>query len=55
MKRNHVIVGENKDVFAKGLVAKDLNFITRDDFTEKFVTTAKIVMVLKNVNVLWNH
>lgn len=42
VKRNRVIVGENKDVFAKGLVAKDLNFITRDDFTEKFVTTAKI-------------
>lgn len=42
VKCNRVIVGENKDVFAKGLVAKDLNFITRDDFTEKFVTTAKI-------------
>lgn len=42
VRRNRVIVGENKDVFAKGLVAKDLNFITRDDFTEKFVTTAKI-------------
>ena len=42
VKRNRVIVGENKDVFAKGLVAKDLNFTTRDDFTEKFVTTAKI-------------
>ena len=42
VKRNRVIVGENKDVFAKGLVAKDLNFITRSDFTEKFVITAKI-------------
>lgn len=42
VRRNRVIVGENKDVFAKGLVAKNLNFITKDDFTEKFVTTAKI-------------
>lgn len=42
VRRNRVIVGENKDVFAKGLVAKNLNFITKDDFIEKFVTTAKI-------------
>lgn len=42
VKHNRVIVGENKDVFAKGLVAKNLNFITKDDFKEKFVTTARI-------------
>lgn len=42
VKHNRVIVGENKEVFAKGLVAKNLNFITKDKFNEKFVTTARI-------------
>lgn len=42
VKHNRVIVGENKEVFAKGLVAKNLNFITRDDFKETFTTTARI-------------
>lgn len=42
VKRNRVIVGENKDVFAHGLVAQNLNFITKDKFTKPFTTTAKI-------------
>ena len=41
-KKNRVIVGENKDVFAKGLVASNLNFITKDSFEESFTTSAKI-------------
>lgn len=41
-KHNRVIVGENKDVFAQGLVARNLNFILKDDFNEAFTTTAKI-------------
>ncbi len=42
MKNNRVIVGENKDVFAKGLVARDMHFITKDSFDEPFTTSAKI-------------
>lgn len=42
VKHNRVIVGENKEVFAKGLIAKNLNFITKDDFKETFTTTARI-------------
>lgn len=42
VKHNRVIVGENKDVFANGLVAKNLNFITKDNFDKKFKTTARI-------------
>lgn len=41
-KTNRVIVGENKDVFAQGLVARNLNFITKDSFDEPFTTSAKI-------------
>ncbi len=42
VKNNRVIVGENKDVFAKGLIAKNLNFFTKDSFDEPFETSAKI-------------
>lgn len=42
IKRNRIIVGENSETFAQGLVAQNLNFITKDDFTQPFTTTAKI-------------
>ncbi len=41
-KHNRVIVGENKNVFAHGLVAENLNFIMKDSFDKPFTTSAKI-------------
>ena len=41
-KNNRVIVGENKDVFANGLIAENMHFITKDSFDEPFETSAKI-------------
>lgn len=42
VKHNRVIVGENSETLAQGLVAQNLNFITKDDFSAPFTTTAKI-------------
>ena len=42
VKHNRVIVGKNTETYAQGLVAQNLNFITKDDFTKPFTTTAKI-------------
>ncbi|WP_346687415.1 tRNA 2-thiouridine(34) synthase MnmA [Megamonas hypermegale] len=42
VKHSRVIVGENSATLAQGLVAQNLNFITKDDFTAPFTTTAKI-------------
>ncbi|HWJ03188.1 MAG TPA: tRNA 2-thiouridine(34) synthase MnmA [Verrucomicrobiae bacterium] len=40
--KNAVILGENKDVFATGLVAEDLNFIAIPELTEPLEVEAKI-------------
>lgn len=42
VKNNRVIVGGNEDVFAKGLIARDMHFITKDSFDEPFRTSGKI-------------
>lgn len=42
LKKNRVIVGENKDVFAKGLIAEDLNWIGIDALKESMPVMAKI-------------
>lgn len=42
VKNNRVIVGGNEDVFAKGLIARDMHFITKDSFDKPFRTSGKI-------------
>jgi tRNA-specific 2-thiouridylase len=42
LKKNLVIVGENKDVFSDGLIAGDLNWITLDELSAPIEVTAKI-------------
>lgn len=42
MKKNQVIVGSNEDVFAKELIATDLNWITIDTLQEPLKVSAKI-------------
>ena len=42
LKKNRVIVGENKDVFARGLIAEDLNWIGIDELKEALPVMAKI-------------
>lgn len=42
LAKNQVVVGENKDVFAKELIADDLNWIAVDQIDESIHVTAKI-------------
>ncbi|HWR41132.1 MAG TPA: tRNA 2-thiouridine(34) synthase MnmA [Patescibacteria group bacterium] len=41
-ERNELVVGGNEEVFAEGLIAGDLNFITMDRLTEAMPVLAKI-------------
>lgn len=41
-EKNEVVIGDNKDTFSKGLIAKDLNFIPFDLLTEEMSIEAKI-------------
>jgi len=42
MAKNQVVVGGAEDVFAKGLIASDLNWIAVDEFTKPMNMTAKV-------------
>lgn len=41
-EKNQIVIGENKDVFSKGLIASDLNFISIDSLDEPIEVEAKI-------------
>jgi tRNA-specific 2-thiouridylase len=41
-QRNELVVGSNQDVFADGLIADDLNWISIDGITDKLTVKAKI-------------
>ena len=46
--KNTVILGDNEDIFKKGLIAKDFNLISIDDIKEP-------IKVLQNIDILQNH
>jgi tRNA-specific 2-thiouridylase len=41
-EKNEVVIGDNKDTFSKGLIAKDLNFIPFDQLDKELSVQAKI-------------
>ena len=41
-KTNEIVVGENKDVFSKGLIASNLNFFSFDKLKQKINAEAKV-------------